>query len=136
MSASSIGVTEIECQKEHNIDNSISSNHYQKVNSFLSLNENHFKEGYSNTPLSNMFTVLTPSHSSRSSIIHKPGEFNNPLISESDLLLEDYPYDPKIINNIYRFEGNDHWFCKSCAMKGDKWFMMKHPCNNNNNNNK
>ena len=135
VSASSIGVTEIECQKEHNIDNSISSNHYQKVNSFLSLNENHIK-GVTNTPPSDVFTVLTPSHSSRSSIIHKPGEFNNPLISESDLLLEDYPYDPKIINNIYRFEGNDHWFCKSCAMKGDKWFMMKHPCNNNNNNNK
>ena len=53
-------------------------------------------------------------------------------MSESDLLLEDYDYDPKIINNIYRFEGKDYWFCKNCAMKEDKWFMMKHPCNNNN----
>ena len=59
--------------------------------------------------------------------------FNNPLISASDL--NTGSYDRKIINNIYRFEGNDHWFCKNCAMKGDKWFMMKHPCNNINNNN-
>ena len=52
--------------------------------------------------------------------------FNKPLISASDLNTGSYV--PKIINNIYRFEGNDHWFCKNCAMKGDKWFMMKHPC--------
>jgi hypothetical protein len=65
----------------------------------------------------------------------KTGLFTNPLISESDLLAdEDYNYNPKIINNVYRFEGKDHWFCKNCAMKGDKWFMMKHPCNDNNNN--
>jgi hypothetical protein len=25
-------------------------------------------------------------------------------------------------------------FVKKCAMKGDKGFMMKHPCNNINNN--
>ena len=80
----------------------------------------------------NILTTLKPSQQSNLSKI-KTGLFTNPLISESDLLLEDYPYNPKIINNIYRFEGNDHWFCKNCAMKGDKWFMMKHPCNNNNN---
>ena len=75
--------------------------------------------------------MLTPSHASSSSIILKQGEFNNPLISESDLTTS--TYDPKIINSMHRFEGTDRWFCKNCAMKGDKWFMMKHPCNNNNN---
>ena len=82
----------------------------------------------------NILTTLSPSQQSNLSKI-KTGLFTNPLISESDLLLanDNYDYDPKIINNIYRFEGNDHWFCKNCAMKGDKWFMMKHPCNNNNN---
>jgi len=57
--------------------------------------------------------------------------FTNPLISESDLLADqDYDYDPEIINNIGRFEWSDRWFCNNCTMKGDKWFMMKHPCNN------
>ena len=78
-----------------------------------------------------------PSQFTRNSLIvvnqeEKKEGFNNPLISASDL--NTGSYDPKIINNIYRFEGNDHWFCKNCAMKGDKWFMMKHPCNNINNN--
>jgi hypothetical protein len=36
--------------KEESNETRISSNKYHKVNSFLSLNENHFKEGYSNTP--------------------------------------------------------------------------------------
>ena len=81
----------------------------------------------------NILTTLKPLQQSNLSKI-KTGLFTNPLISESDLLLEDYPYDPKIINNIYRFEGNDHWLCKNCAMKGDKWFMMKHHCNTINNN--
>jgi hypothetical protein len=120
--------------KEESNETRISSNKYHKVNSFLSLNENHFKEGYSNTPLSNAFTVLTPSQSGNSSIIVNQGEFNNPLISEPDLTTG--TYDPKIINSICRFEGTDCWFCRNCNMKGDKWFMMKHPCNNNNNNNK
>jgi hypothetical protein len=119
--------------KEESNETRISSNKYHKVNSFLSLNENHFKEGYSNTPLSNAFTVLTPSQSGNSSIIANQGEFNNPLISESDLTTG--TYDPKIINSICRFEGTDRWFCRNCNMKGDKWFMMKHPCNNNNNKN-
>ena len=57
------------------------------------------------------------------------GLFTNPLISESDLTLEDYDYDPGIINNIERFGWSDRWFCNNCSMKDDKWFMMKHPCN-------
>ena len=85
---------------------------------------------YPSSQLPDNLLTLTPSKQSILSKI-KTGFFTNPLISESDLLLEDYPYDPKIINNIYRFEGNDHWFCKNCNIKGDKWFMMKHPCNNN-----
>jgi hypothetical protein len=58
--------------------------------------------------------------------------FSNPLISKDDYE-PGYNYNSEIINNIYRFEGKDNWFCKNCVMKGDKWFMMKHPCNNNNN---
>ncbi|HET9806251.1 MAG TPA: hypothetical protein VFP49_05040, partial [Nitrososphaeraceae archaeon] len=52
--------------------------------------------------------------------------YDNPLISKSDLI--GYNYDPKIINAIYRFEGTDRWGCNQCTMRGDKWFMMKHPC--------
>jgi hypothetical protein len=100
-----------------------SSSHSQ-ISSFLSLNENHNKEVTSNIPLSDAFTVLTPSHSIE--------DFNNPLISESDLTTG--TYDPKIINSIDRIKGTDRWFCKNCTIKEDKWFMMKHPCNNNNNN--
>ena len=61
--------------------------------------------------------------------------FSNPLISK-DNFEPGYNYNSEIINNVFRFEGKDHWFCKNCVMTGDKWFMMKHPCNNNNNNNK
>jgi hypothetical protein len=59
------------------------------------------------------------------------GLFTNPLISESDLLIdEDYDYYPEIINNITKNKGSDRWFCtiKDCKWKQDKWFMMKHPC--------
>ena len=87
---------------------------------------------YPSSQLPDNSLTLTPSKQSILSKI-KTEFFTNPLISESDLLLENYPYNPTIINNIYRFEGNDYWFCKNCFMKGDKWFMMKHPCNNNNN---
>jgi len=55
--------------------------------------------------------------------------FNNPLISVSDLsICEGHNYDPEIINNIDRFEGTDSWFCNNCNTKGDKWFLMRHPC--------
>jgi hypothetical protein len=58
------------------------------------------------------------------------GLFTNPLVSESDLTQEDYDYNYEIINNIGRFERSDRWFCNNCTRKDDKWFMMKHPCNN------
>jgi hypothetical protein len=45
--------------------------------------------------------------------------YNNPLISESDLSI-DGPYDHEIINNISRSEATDRWFCNNCTMKGDK----------------
>ncbi len=148
VSALDIGVTGIkkiedrETKKEQNIEtqnslieesneSSISRNQHQEINSFLLLNENNNKEGINNTPIPDAFTVLTPSHSNSSSIIVKQGEFNNPLISESDLNTGNY--DPKIINNLDRFKGTDRWFCKNCTMKEDKWFMMKHPCKNNKN---
>jgi hypothetical protein len=61
------------------------------------------------------------------------GLFTNSLISESDLLTGNY--NPEIINNIDRVHPNsDRWFCNHCTMRGDKWFMMKHPCKNNINN--
>ncbi len=60
----------------------------------------------------------------------KAGLFTNHLISESDLLIEDYNYNHEIINDIDRVKGTDGWFCIKCTMKGDKWFMMKHPCKN------
>ena len=66
--------------------------------------------------------------STRSKI--KAGLFTNQLISESDLTTQDYDYDPKIINNIQRITGTDRWFCFNCDREQDKWFMMKHPCNN------
>ena len=59
-------------------------------------------------------------------------KFNNSLISVSDMETG-YDYQPEIINNIDRFEGTDHWFCKNCTLKQDKWFMMKHPCKKNKN---
>ena len=91
----------------------------------ISVNEDQNIEEFKNnsTSLSDAFTVLTPSHSIE--------DFNNPLISESDLSTG--TYDPKIINSIDRIKGTDRWFCKNCTIKADKWFMMKHPCNNNNN---
>ena len=67
------------------------------------------------------------------SLSEKYLKFNNPLISVSDLDIG-YDYQPEIINNIDRFR-TDRWFCRNCTFKGDKWFMMKHPCNNNNNKN-
>ena len=57
--------------------------------------------------------------------------FNNPLISESDLLLEDYDYQPEIINNIYGPSDSGYWSCRNCTTYGDKWFMMKHTCKHN-----
>ncbi|HEX2406319.1 MAG TPA: hypothetical protein VHJ38_03835, partial [Nitrososphaeraceae archaeon] len=115
--------------KDSNSGSNNNSNDYQNhqnqiIDSLVLVNGNHKKEQNSSTPFSNAFTVLTPSHSIE--------EFNNPLISVSDLDIG-YDYQPEIISNIDRFEGTDRWFCKNCNIKGDKWFMMKHPCNNNNN---
>ena len=76
----------------------------------------------------------TPRQSTLSKI--ESGLFTNPLIAESDLTLEDYDYDPEIINNIGRFEWSDRWFCNNCTLKDDKWGMMKHPCSKNDINNK
>jgi hypothetical protein len=77
----------------------------------------------------------TTSISSTTYHVIELGLFTNPLISNSDLLLshDNYDYEPEIINNIDRFKGTDHWFCKNCTMKQDKWFMMEHPCKNNKN---
>ena len=86
---------------------------------------------YLSSQLPDNLVTLTPSKQSILSKI-KTGLFINPLISESDLLLDDnYDSDPKIINNIDRYTGTDRWFCKKGPMKDDKWFMMKHPCKNN-----
>jgi hypothetical protein len=80
------------------------------------------------SPLSPNLTKLeTPRQRTISKI--ELGLFTNHLISNSDLTLEDYDYDPEIINNIGRFERSDRWFCNNCAKKDDKWYMMKHPCN-------
>ena len=100
------------------ISNNGSSNY--QINSILE-NENQNIEEFKNSssPLSDAFTVLTPSHSIE--------EFNNPLIFEDDFE-PGYNYNSEIINNIDRFRGTDHWFCMNCTMKGDKWFMMKHHC--------
>ena len=69
---------------------------------------------------------------SNTSKFDEKGIFNNPLLSEDDFE-RGYTYDPEIINNIDRYEYSDHWFCKNknCELKGDKFFMMKHPCKNN-----
>jgi hypothetical protein len=76
---------------------------------------------------SSMPTLLSiePTHPT---FLEKYTAFDNSLISKSDLETGGYDYDPDIINNIDRFRGTDHWFCKNCPTKGDKWFMMKHPC--------
>jgi hypothetical protein len=120
---------EDEIQKNHDSKLKIDENNVKKTNT-------HSKEvsyvSYPSSQLPDKSVTLTRSKQSVLSKI-KTGFFTNPLIPESDLLLEDYDYDPKIINNVYRVEGKDYWFCKNCAMKGDKWFMMKHPCSNNNN---
>jgi hypothetical protein len=75
------------------------------------------------------------SYSSYVSQNRKSTIFNNPLISKQDLQDPNgFQYDPEIINNITKSSQNsDRWFCYKCNMKDDKWFMMKHPCNNNNN---
>jgi hypothetical protein len=79
------------------------------------------------SPLSpNLAKLETPRQRTISKI--ELGLFTNNLISNSDLTLEDYDYDPVIINNIGRFERSDRWFCNNCAKKDDKWYMMKHPC--------
>jgi len=55
--------------------------------------------------------------------------FNNPLISEGDLIDPNgYNYDPEIINNIDRFGNSDQWYCKKngCKIRGDKWLLMRH----------
>src|SRR5688572_14594208 len=45
--------------------------------------------------------------------------FNNPLISESDLLIS--TYDTKIINNIDKFKGTDHCGRSRCNLGGCIW---------------
>lgn len=102
------------------------SSNYQ-IDSILENEDQNIEEfKNSSSPLSDAFTVLTPSHSIE--------EFNNPLISEDDFE-PGYNYNSEIINNIDRFRGTDHWFCMNCTMKGDKWLMMKHHCKKNINKN-
>ena len=125
-----------------NAEEKIQKNHDSK----LKTNENNVEK--TNTYSPELSYLSYPSPESQDSLITltpsqqfilskiKAGFFTNPLISEPDLLLanDNYDYDPNIINNIDRFEGTDRWYCKNCNIKGDKWFMMKHPCNNINNN--
>ncbi|MGE5705528.1 MAG: hypothetical protein ACM3XP_02265 [Nitrososphaerales archaeon] len=61
------------------------------------------------------------------------GLYHNKYILTDDLLLDpfDYDYDVEIINNISRPAKSDWWYCYNCTWKGDKWFMMKHPCKHN-----
>lgn len=70
----------------------------------------------------------------------REGLYHNKHISIDDLLLDPYgyDYDPEIINNINapviyveelgRKCRSDWWYCYNCSWRGDKWFMMKHPC--------
>lgn len=69
--------------------------------------------------------------SDRSDRISINQEFNNHLITSSDLSTG--TFDPQIINSIYRIGETDLWLCKNCKIKGDKWYMMKHPCQGNKN---
>ena len=31
-------------------------------------------------------------------------------------------------SSLYRIGKTDTWACKKCNLRGDKWFMQKHPC--------
>lgn len=33
--------------------------------------------------------------------------------------------------DIYRIGNTDTFACNDCRLKGDKWFMREHDCNNN-----
>jgi len=68
-------------------------------------------------------TVFTSSRSSSQSIIWtiKPGLSTNPLISESDLLIEDYEYEPEVINVIFPIKRIVRWLYRNCNSKDDKW---------------
>jgi hypothetical protein len=36
---------------------------------------------------------------------------------------------PEYDNTIFRkYPGSDIWACRNCNLKGDNWFMQKHPC--------
>jgi hypothetical protein len=95
------------------------------ADSSILVNDNPQKEGGSSTPLSYAFTALTHSHSETKEL-----EFNNPLISKSDLATGNY--NPKIINNINKlYPNSDRWFCTNCTFIDDKWGMMKHLCKHN-----
>ena len=37
--------------------------------------------------------------------------------------------EQQIPNSIYRLGHSDLFACKSCKVKGDKWFMLTHPDN-------
>ena len=119
---------EEEIQGNHDLKLKIDEDNLKKINT-------HSPEvsypSYPSPESHDTFIILTPSQKSLLSKI-KGGFITNPRISVSDLS-GDYDFNPEIINSISRFEGTDHWFCKNCNIKGDKWFMIKHPCHNNNN---
>ena len=119
-------------QRKKIIHNSIPKNDISKEYN----NDTHFLEPTQPTRLhfpSSMPTQLSMEPTQPTFLEEKYREFDNSLISKFNLETGGYDYNPLIINNIDRFRGTDRWFCKNCPSRGDKWFMMKHPCYKNNN---
>lgn len=116
---------------DSNLDNDrdqshIGSNKQGELNDTTTLSEG---KSQSLTSIQKNFSINKNQTSDRSDtsdrkLIDK--EYNNSLITVADLATGSY--DPQIIHNIDRFKGTDRWFCNNCTMRGDKWFMMKHPC--------
>ncbi|HSF50155.1 MAG TPA: AAA family ATPase, partial [Nitrososphaeraceae archaeon] len=129
------------CNDNNNIESRNDNNTTNKINTNLSdisdtsdsqTLQNSSEILFSNSTrfiLNNKKSVSDISDVSDSNIDQTTRIYNNPLISEADL--DNGDYYPEIINNISKYEGSDYWFCYNCKWKGDKWFMMKHPCNNN-----
>jgi hypothetical protein len=109
--------------------------HYNEKNNLKNANSNLNNCENSNNNATTPANTLTQTES-REGILYQelsqpshPSQFSS-LSSSTSSKIPDYTSSqirPEVVKAIYRLGYSDLFACKNCNVKGDKWFMLKHP---------
>ena len=66
---------------------------------------------------------------SQNPVYSDTGDKNDTLPPTNGVIREQ---ESVITKTIYRLGHSDTWACELCKLRGDKWFMRKHPCKGHN----